>query len=252
MLQNYNLNTNLFYMRCTKYHSALGCFCFFVFLAASTGLSAQKSAVSIVAGLTRMPYEFDGPTRYDQTAAFFLWDGTQQRIHYHLGADYNYAVAGHWQIKTGLRVAYSRVAQELDLHWPSENANGQYMPVYQNERLELQHLFLDVPLAVRYVFSDRKFAPFAEAGFVMGAYLTSGIKERIEDRVGEKWSRNGEVRPFSLAAQVSAGVQYRLSARQALFVQVQPRVQLVGVEKVSKNAGLGWGVEAGWRVQLRK
>ena len=225
---------------------------FFVSPVATARLSAQKSAVSIVAGLTRIPYEFDGPTRYDKTAAFFLWDGTQQRTHYHLGADYHYAISGHWQIKTGLRVAYSRAAQELDLQWPAENANGQYMPIYQNERLELQHLFLDVPLAVRYVFSDRKFTPFAEAGFVMGAYLTSGIKERIEDQVGEKWSRNGAARPFSLAAQLAAGVQYRLSARQALFVQVQPRVQLVGVEKVSKNSGLGLGVEAGWRAQLRK
>lgn len=232
-------------------HFALLFACCFTFSAVSLQLSAQNAAYSIVAGFTQLPYKFDQPTVYDKTAAFFPWEGRQPRTHYQAGIDYSHVLSGHWHLKTGLRFAYARATRELDWQWPAENTNGQYTPIYQNERLRLQNLFLDVPLALRYEFSDRKFAPFAEAGFALDAYLVSGVEERIENQVDEKWSRMRDIRPFSLAAQLAVGVQYRLAARQVLFVQPQLRYQLAGVDKVSKNPAPGWGVEAGWRVLLK-
>lgn len=214
-------------------------------------LKAQKTAIVITGGLMHTAYEFDGPQVYSNTSFIFPWSGRHARVNGLLGAEVIRAVSTHWQLKTGLRLYLTGYTQEIDLMWPSEFTPEGYKPLIPNERLVVNHLFLEIPLLVRYRFTEKRFAPYAEAGISTNYYLTTGVKQRIEGNTEKFQQRNEAVNPVNVALRCAAGVQYRVFGKQLVFLQPVLRYQMGSIEKTSANPSLGWGVEAGWMLQLK-
>ncbi len=228
----------------------------FVFLTAllfllspASRMEAQRTAFSIVGGMCRIPYSFATPVHYSNAKISYSRNSPEYRNSYCFGVDLNQAVSKHWQIKVGARMQITALTQEVDLHWPAENnGQGQYKPLYPNERLDMWNVFIEVPLMARYVFSERKLVPYAEAGLSTNYYLQSKIKETFLGDTETFKGRVEELRPVNFALVFAAGIQYRYSAKQSLFVQPVLRYQLNSVEEVTENRGLGFGMELGWRV----
>ena len=223
----------------------------FLILATAATLKAQKTEIALTGGILNSTYKFEEQTTYPNTASFiFPWEGTYSRTNALIGADLLHSLSKHWQVKTGLHFYLTGYVQETDLMWPSEFTIEGYKPSLPNERLVINHLFLEVPLLFRYRFTEKRLTPYAEAGISTNYYLTTGIKERLEGNTKKFRQRNEAVNPVNVALRVGAGVQYRLSEKHRVFLQPVLRYQLGSIEKTSVNPGIGWGVEAGWMLRF--
>jgi hypothetical protein len=223
----------------------------FLILATAATLKAQKTEIALTGGILNSTYKFEEQTTYPNTASFiFPWEGTYSRTNALVGADLLHSLSTHWQVKTGLHFYLTGYVQETDLMWPSEFTLEGYKPLLPNERLIINHLFLEIPLLLRYRLTEKRLTPYAEAGISTNYYLTTGIKERIEGNTKTSRQRNEAVNPVNVALRFAAGVQYRLSEKHRVFLQPMLRYQLGSIEKTAANPGIGWGVEAGWMLRL--
>lgn len=223
-----------------------------LFFLITTALTAQKTFFSISVGIQRTAYEFDGQQSYPNTSPIFPLTGRRARTGQVVGAELTHAVAKHWQLKTGLQFRITGYAQETDLRWPSEHDNyGKYHPYLPKERLVVNHLFLEIPLLVQYRFAEKRATPYVEAGVSTNYYLTTEVKQRIAGETEKFRQRNEAINPVNAALRCAAGIQYRISKKHQVFLQQVLRYQAGRIEKNSANPGLGWGVEAGWMLQLK-
>ena len=218
----------------------------------TAALSAQRTELTVIGGVFQTPYRFADRTQYPHTSFSFPWSGDYRKDNVLLGADLSRALHTHWQVATGLRLFLSGYAQVKDFHWPSEvTPDGTYSADLPIDRLAINHLFLEVPLLARYLFSAGKCTPYIETGISTNYYLTTGVKERLEGGTKKFRERNDAVRPVHFTGHLDAGLQYRYSDRQALFVQAALRYQLNTIEEGSENPGIGYGLNFGWRLRLK-
>lgn len=248
MPQTTSLNQHAF-IRSSYFHTCLTA-TLFVLLFSPTLLSAQKTDLAISGGIIHTAYEFKGVQLYPNTAFIFPWSGRQARLNPLFGIEVIQAVSAHWQIKTGLRLYVTGYTQETDLMWPSEFTPAGYAPSLPNERLSVNHLFLEIPLLVRYRFAEKTWTPYAEAGISTNYYLTTGVNERIEGNEKTFQEKNDAVNPVNLALQGAAGIQYRLAERHRFFLQSTLRYQASSIEETSSNPGVGWELTTGWMLRL--
>lgn len=224
----------------------------FLCAAAAAALPAQRTDLSIVGGVFQTPYRFADRTLYPNTSFTFPWSGDYAQASGLLGVDLSRAFSPHWRIETGLRLFLTGYAQEKDLHWPSEvSSNGTYTAALPIDRLAIHHLFLEIPLLTRYLFSTGAWTPYLEAGILTDYYLTSGVKERLEGHTNKFRDRNDAVRPLHFALHLGAGMQYQYSGRQAAFLQAVVSRRLNSIENGSENPGIGFGLHAGWRLRIK-
>lgn len=221
-----------------------------IFLFFPTLLFAQKTDLSFSGGIIYTAYKFEGTQFYPNTALLFPWSGRHARVNPLFGVEVIHAFAAHWQIKTGLRLYVTGYTQETDLMWPSEFTPAGYAPSLPNERLSVNHLFLEIPLLVRYRFAEKTWTPYAEAGISTNYYLTTGVNERIEGNEKTFQEKNDAVNPVNLALQGAAGIQYRLAERHRFFLQSTLRYQASSIEETSSNPGVGWELTTGWMLRL--
>ena len=219
-------------------------------LATAATLKAQKTDLSFSAGFMHTAYEFDGLQIYPNTAFIFPWEGRRARVNPLLGIEVIHALSAHWQLKSGLRLYVTGYTQELDFRWPSEFTPTGYQASLPNERLAISHLFLEIPLLVRYRLTEKTWTPYAEAGISTNYYLTTGISQRIEGNENQFQEKNEAVNPVNVALQGAAGIQYRLTEKHRLFLQTTLRYQASSIEETSSTPGLGWGLETGWLLRL--
>ena len=229
--------------------------CLFLLLLLGTHRSvAQQSSISIVGGVFQTQYDFvlNAGTVYPNSSFIFPWEGKYTKTNALFGLDLNRSVSEHWQIKTGLRLFLTGYRQEKDLKWGSEFTGNGYEPLLPNERLVINHLFLEVPLALRYFILVKKFAPYLEAGISTNYYLTTQMKQRIEGNEATFFDNDkSQINLLNFALKLGIGLQYRLAGKHGFFVQPVIYSQLKSVEKVSRNPGPSFGLEAGWQIQLK-
>ncbi len=215
-------------------------------------LTAQRTGLTLTGGAVPTAYRFAPRTVYPNTSFSFSWEGGYTRPNVMFGADLYRTLNAHWQLESGLRLLLTGYTQTKDYQWPSEFApDGTYTASLPDERLAINHLFLEIPLVARYLFSTARVTPYAEAGMSANYYLTTGVKERLEGETKKFRDRNEEVRPLHIALDLAAGVQWSYSARQAVFAQAIVQYLLNGIEKAAENPGLGYGFQAGWRLRLK-
>ncbi len=211
---------------------------------------AQQNSISIVGGVFQTSYAFEKSTLYPNTAIVFPWQGEYSKANMLLGADVSRSLSDHWSIKTGLRLLLTGYSQEVDLMWGSEFTPNGYERLLPNERLVINHLFLEIPLAVRYIILRKKITPFAEAGITSNYYLKTRVKQRIEGHYKKYWDSSEDVHGLNLALKAGAGLCYRITEKQRLFVLPLIRYQLTNIEQMSSNFGIGFGLEASWQFHL--
>lgn len=213
-------------------------------------LHAQKTAIALSGGVLSTPYDLQSALNGPNSAFIFPWEGRHAGLHPLLGASLIRTVSGNWQLRTGLGLFLTGYAQEKDLMWPSEFTPEGYKALLPDERLVVSHIFLEIPLLARYQFGSKRVSPLLEAGLLTNYYLTTTFNERIEGTTKRSWRRSEDVYPVNVALRLGAGVSYRLSERQSVFLQPVLRYQIGSVEKTSGNPGVAVGLEAGWIRQL--
>lgn len=224
---------------------------FLLFVLTGPVVQAQRSAIGWVVGISNSTYEFDEPVRLPGTSNRFLWHADYSKTDVLLGGDWTYRLSKHWQLKTGARVATSGYEQEYSFGTIVELGDGNFTTL-PNDRLSVNHLFVQTPLMVRYLIWQKKWSPYVETGFDVNTYLITRQAERIGDRSKVVWKNTDTVHPVNLNAALAAGFQIRCSENACWFFECTGRYQLVRVEKGIRNPLLNWGAAAGWRVQLKK
>lgn len=224
-----------------------------IFAFCGARLDAQGTEIGVTAGALSSPYTFSPAYTYPGALYVFAFDGSYNQANALLGADLLRSVSRHWQFRVGLRGFLSGYHVETDLMWSSEfNSNGGYEPSLPNERFMANHLFLEIPLQLRYLlFPDKKFGLYAEAGFSTNYYLSTWISQRVEGNAKNRWERNSDVRPVNLSLDVAAGAQLRLGEKRTLFLQPVLRFPVSDVEKTDGKNGVSVGLETGLRWRLR-
>lgn len=223
---------------------------FYLLLLSPTLLAAQRTYLGVVAGSSSTTYVFDDPAPYPGASDYFLWKGEQSGTDYLLGADLTRSWSTHWEIRLGMRFATSGYEQSIGPDWV-ETGDGDIVPLPE-DRLSVSHLFLEVPLAARYLFLTKKWTPYAEAGISANTYLSTRVSERIGDEPNRFWKRNGAVRPLNLRAQVAAGIQfYSAQGKICWFGQMTGHYQMIRIEKMVRNPLIDLAVETGCRFRLK-
>ena len=221
----------------------------YLFLLFPPLLSAQITYFGPTVGMSSTIYQFDTPVSYPGTSGYFEWRKDHSKNDYLLGAEMTRSVQEHWEIRLGARFATSGYAQE-DFQGFIEIDNTM-VPLATN-RLIVNHFFLEVPLAARYVFLSKKWSPYAEAGVCTNTYLTTRVSERISNEPNRFWERNAAVYPMNLRGEMALGVQVKsFQGRICWFGQFTGRVQLLQIEKDTRNPGLDFAMETGCRFRLK-
>lgn len=177
------------------------------------------------------------------------------RVTWHAGFNYNKKISEKFYFKTGLRIAkkgYKSKKEELrfgsqiiiELNGGEAMANDVIQSFYNFN-------YLEVPLMVRYEFSNKKITPYVEAGF-SGGYLL-GNKSILKVN-GEEISSNGNevVKDFQLTGDIAFGINYTISETLQLYTQPHFNYHLsnlVKIDNVSEHL-YAVGLEFGLRKKI--
>ena len=222
---------------------------FHLFLFFPALLSAQITYFGPTAGASATTYYFDTPVTYPRTSGYFELREDESKNDYLLGAEMTRSVTAHWEIKLGARLATSGYAKE-EFQGYIEVGDGTTVTLPTN-RLAINHFFLEVPLAARYVFLAKKWSPYAEAGVSTNTYLTTRVSEKISDEPKRFWERSEAVYPTNLRGEIALGVQVKsFQGRVCWFGQISGRKQLVRIEKDRRNPSIDLAMETGCRLRM--
>lgn len=150
----------------------------------------------------------------------------KSKSNFRIGFNYNQRVSSNIHLKTGLRLAAAGyIENEKDyLYWPNQNMNGEFDPdslVSHSLKFSREYWFIEIPLAARVQLNKKKLSPFIEAGISPHFYMTTKViqvfdEERTVDYYDEP---DDKFNTFSMAANISGGVNYDLSEKYQLFGQ---------------------------------
>jgi len=180
------------------------------------------------------------------------------KFNWRFGFNYNKKLSNKFFLKTGIRLAISGIKGEkqTDLRWPSEISSSgyEYDPSLPHE-LQLIHnyWFLEIPLAVRYEFTDKKFAPFIEAGISPSYYLTTKTTQ-INEFETTTITQRAEANQFvnlHLVGVISFGANYAINEKMQLFGQAVYRRHLTKrVDALISEYLYNYGIEFGARRRI--
>lgn len=113
--------------------------------------------------------------------------------------------------------------------------------------------FLEIPIAFRYEFSQKKIKPFIEVGLVTKYYLQSmGKFFKNENQIDKFIRREEKVKPIQFAPTLSFGLSYEISEKWELVLQPNSTYHLTQTFKESADLSLSNGLvkEHQWSVGL--
>lgn len=151
------------------------------------------------------------------------------KLNYRAGINYTYKKSERIWMKTGIRfVQTGYILQDEDnLMWPQEfdTLTGEYTPdptLPHELRRSSDYLFIEIPLAGRYILRRRNLTTFLEAGFSPHVYLTTRTREVTDLYEHTEYSReeNEEFNKIQLVGTASIGFSYKI--REGLQILVQP------------------------------
>lgn len=180
------------------------------------------------------------------------------KANWRIGINYNKRLSNRFYLKTGLRLASVgyKGEKQTDLRWPSEIGpwGYQYDPSLPHEmQLIYDYWFLEIPLAGRYVFLDKKFSPFIEVGISPSYYLTTKTKTITDIGNSTSFSRGGNS-PFTnlhLVGVLSLGSNFTVNEKMQLFGQATYRRHLsklvnASIKEYLYNIGMELGLR--WKI----
>ena len=177
------------------------------------------------------------------------------KLNWRFGLNYNRRLSTNIFLKTGIRLASVGYKGEklTDLRWPSEIGSSGYMldPSLPHEmQLVYDFWFIEIPLAGRIEFSDKKLSPFIEVGVSPSYYLSSRTKS-ITDLETTTTSQRGGNSPYSnlhLVGVISLGTNYSINDKMQIFGQATYRRHMTRlVDAPIQEYLFNYGMELGVR-----
>ncbi|MFT5382837.1 MAG: hypothetical protein ACI8VT_004115 [Saprospiraceae bacterium] len=191
-------------------------------------------------------------------------------INFKYGVDYNLQFRKNLIFKTGIRIAkigynnnYSYTSfvflEPLTTEELLAILNGEEIPPSQpnnNHKVNIKtnHQFIELPVALRYLFNKKKLSPFVEFGLSPYLYVNTHTKGSVnEDTIdSNRRIENKDFRKVNLMLMVSFGVEYKVVNNLKIFFQPNYRLSLL---KKSKNGPIkeypySLGLEFGIRKYL--
>jgi hypothetical protein len=184
--------------------------------------------------------------------------GETGKIQWRAGFNYNRRLGPNVFFKTGLRVAsvgYTGL-NNTDVRWPDEfDEQGNWTPKPSNPhriQTNFTYYFLELPLAIRYEFSEKKFTPFVEAGVSPAVVLATQL-ETITDLETTKGVafRGITGSDIQLVGIISVGANYKLNENWQLFAQPTFRYHYDFFRGLLDERLWNAGLEMGIRTALR-
>lgn len=183
-------------------------------------------------------------------------DGRESNImNWRIGFNYNKRLTTKLFLKTGIRLASVGYEDEkkTDLRWPSEiGPNGYVFDPSLPHEIQLTHnyWFLEIPLALRFEFTNKKFSPFIESGISPSVYLTTRTTSVTDIGTDVTYQKNGtsDFTSMHLVGMVSIGTNFTVNEKFQLFGQATYRYHLTKLADAPIEEHLyNYGIEIGVR-----
>ncbi len=225
------------------------------------GFSQIDQSVDLVTGID---YSYRNlSTSSEESMVLNIFEDREEReigkLNWRLGLNYNRRLGKKIILRTGLQFASVgyKEKKRTGIIWGSEfNDMGEWEPdpsLPHEMQLKINYWFIGVPIAGRYEFSHKKFAPYFELGASPSIYLRTRIKA-ISDIGTEKETYDGiesDFNRFHVVGFASFGVNYSVNEQYQLFGQPTFRYHLTKLVDAPINEYLyDFGLEIGIRRKI--
>jgi hypothetical protein len=176
----------------------------------------------------------------DRYKTYYDTDETSS-INGHLGLNAHFKLASKIWLRTGLqlsKIGYSGVLKNVAVN-VSQEKDGKLTRfpstavIVRVEKRKLDYIFLNIPVACSFLFSEGRIAPYIELG-IAPTFHIGGNETYIVGQ--EQLVLSSSANTFSLFVNGGLGVQFRANASLNLFFQ--PTIQY----QIRKNATFTYGV----------
>lgn len=172
-------------------------------------------------------------------------------IRWHLGVNFNHEMSDFFHLRTGVRV--SNLGYSIGTLNYITDLNPMDEGTFKRKE---NHLFIELPVAVRVEFNNKKFTPFLEMGLAPSWYQATRNKTEINASTETEWIdyKDGPIpdwNEFHLIGSLSGGVNYTVSESWQLFAQPTFRYHITKLVDAPIGEHLySIGLEMGARKQL--
>ncbi len=235
-------------------------FTFLIMILPILGFGQIKSSVDLMYGID---YTYRNlKTTSEDSTVLGIFEKRQAvekgKLNWRFGFNYNQRLTNKVYIKTGLRLASIgyKGEKQTDLRWPSENVGGEYVfdPNLPHEvQLIYNYWFVEIPLALRFEYLDKKFTPFVEIGVSPSIFMTTKTISKTDIDTSSSFSKgnNQNFNKFQMVGVVSMGMSYQISDKFQVFGQPSFRYHLTKlVDAPIEEKLYNYGLEIGIRMKI--
>jgi len=182
------------------------------------------------------------------------------KLNSHFAINYNHKLKEKIWLRVGLGFTSMGYKDQLfsNLRFGSQHDGmGNFDPTlpgeYDDFQLKYNYQFLEIPIALRYEFSQKKLKPFAEVGISSLYYLQTTITNfKNRDPLTTEKVREEGTKEIQYAPILSFGFSYNFNEKWELIVQPNFRYHLTKIVKVPTKWHL-WsgGLAVGMRMKLK-
>ena len=196
----------------------------------------------------------------DLTNCNYGWDSfngsirnsKEAKFNTHFGVNYYQNLKNKIWLRIGLGFTSTGYQQSIigsELRYGSQHdGSGNFNPNLPQEDIKIKynHHFLELPVALRFDFSDKKFLPFIEFGISTMYYLqTVSILESQNSSKSVDRNRANEINQIQIAPTFAFGCSYALSPKWMIFAQPNIRYHLTKMVNTSSVGEHQWGIGLG-------
>ena len=200
------------------------------------GFTQSNSSIDFIGGID---YSYRHlTTNYDDIMLIIIENrsGEEWKLNWRTGFNYNRRLSNRMYLKSGLRFTNEgyKSKKTSDLRWgtqhdgmghwidtPDDDLPGQIQYFYNN-------WFIEIPIALRYEFNEKKWTPFVEAGVSPSLFLTRRTATKTDLGTDIEYD-NGEFYNFNkmhLVGFASFGINYSPNNKYQFFGQPAFRYHL--------------------------
>lgn len=180
------------------------------------------------------------------------------KLNWRTGLNYNQPLTNNLYLKTGLRLASIgyKGANNTNVQWPSENSGGTWVPdpaLAREVQLIYDYWFLEIPIALRWEFANKKIAPFIELGTAPSLYMTRKTITKTDIGRDVHFGSNepSGFNKLQFVGLASFGVNYTINDHLQIFGQPTVRYHITNLSKgIIKENLYSAGIELGLRKKL--
>ena len=209
--------------------------------------------------------EFVGSLNVSGSA--YGWDGIagnirnsdKAKLNHHFNISYNHALQEKLWLKIGLGFSsMGYKTEKIELIFGNQiDSMGNFDPnipgEFESAQFKYNYHFLEIPIALRYEFSQKKLKPFLELGISTQYYLQSVYKSFLDGQKRSKEKiREENISQIQFAPTVAFGFSYAFNEKWELLVQPNFRYNLTKKFNVTSYQHL-WsgGLALGARMALK-